>query len=47
MFCDKAAKNILRNSKGNLQSTVRLFLKCDALHDLVPFIQFKKREKDP
>ena len=21
--------------------------KCDALHDLVPFVQFKKREKHP
>ena len=47
MFCEKAAKKILRNSKGNLESTVRLFLKCDALHDLVPFTQFKKREKHP
>ena len=26
-------------------SVLELFLKCDALHDLVPFLQFKKREK--
>ena len=26
---------------------VRMFLKCGALHDLVPFVQFKKREKHP
>ena len=24
-----------------------LFSKCDALRDLVPFVQFKKREKHP
>ena len=22
-------------------------VKCDALHELVPFVQFKKREKHP
>ena len=24
-----------------------MFLKCGALHDLVPFVRFKKREKHP
>ena len=24
-----------------------LFIMCDTLHDLVPFVQFKKREKTP
>ena len=26
---------------------IELKLICDALHDLVPFVQFKKREKHP
>ena len=28
-------------------STLADFLICDGLHDLVPFVQFKKREKHP
>ena len=27
--------------------TVSFFIKCDVLRDLVPFVQFKKREKHP
>ena len=29
------------------QIETKLPLKCDVLHDLVPFLQFKKREKHP
>ena len=29
------------------ERSVKDYIICDALHDLVPFLQFKKREKHP
>ena len=38
----------LKNKVTTLGKFLSAFgLSCDALHDLVPFIQFKKREKHP
>ena len=50
-----SAKSISRNLKkllsfffsNTLKQGFGFFSKCDALRDLVPFIQFKKREKYP
>ena len=30
-----------------MMQKIKVRLQCDALHDLVPFVQFKKREKYP
>ena len=40
-FSSSKHSNCLSNSSGNKKN------KCDALHNLVPFVQFKTREKHP
>ena len=35
------------NSMNNQVRMIHFSEKCDALRDLVPFVQFKKREKHP
>ena len=34
-------------SKRNLETILKAWYVCDALRDLLPFAQFKKREKHP
>ena len=50
MFSDIWLKTIWQRSTGNMlesKLSQNLFYICDALRDLVAFVQFKKREKHP
>ena len=37
----------MKELMGSFLEIFQEFNKCGALHDLVPFLQFKKREKHP
>ena len=46
-FRGSKKENILFSTSNFWTAFLNIFLICDALRDLVPYVQFKKREKHP
>ena len=44
---DKTSEVKFSPSDSQVKPSVKSTYKCDVLRDLVPFVQFKKREKHP
>ena len=51
IFSDQIFRRFSEDPKSSLAPVIKFYLKnysiCDALRDLIPFVQYKKREKHP